>query len=156
MEEIKIRDLKKEDLRDASNLVMRLKKFNSEHDPLFSVSDDLEKNVAEYLDSAIGLDTRDVMVAELNGKIVGAIMGEVLDRPFYHPSKELRITEIYLLPEYRKGGLGKRLLNSLIEREKGKHCDVLTVEFPTENLLAHKFYTGLGMRGILSIYGKKL
>lgn len=156
MEEIKIRDLKKEDLKSAANLVMRLKKFNSEHDPLFNVSEDLEKNVTGYLESAIELDTKDVTVADLNGKIVGLIMGEVLDRPFYHPNKELRVTEIYLLPEYRKGGLGKKLLDALIEREKGKHCDVLTVEFPTENLLAHKFYTRQGMRGILSIYGKKL
>lgn len=153
---IEIRELKQEDVKGASNLVIRLKKFNSEHDPLFSVSGDLEKNVAEYIISAIKLETRDVLVADNNGKVVGMIMGEVLDRPFYMPSKELRVTEIYILPEYRKTGLGKKLLDALLEKEKGKHCDVLTVEFPTENLLAHKFYNGQGMRSILSIYGKKL
>jgi ribosomal protein S18 acetylase RimI-like enzyme len=156
MEEIKIRDLKKEDIRDASNLVMRLKKFNSEHDPLFSVSPDLEKNVLEYLESAIKLETRDVLVADFKGKIVGAVMGEILDRPFYQPEKELRITEIYLLPEFRKGGLGKKMLDALVAKEGKKGCNIITVEFPSENLLAHKFYTGLGMRSILSIYGKKL
>ncbi|MCL4333243.1 MAG: GNAT family N-acetyltransferase [Candidatus Thermoplasmatota archaeon] len=156
MEDVKIRELKKEDVRDAANLVMRLKRFNSEHDPLFTVSPDLEKNVIEYLESAIKLETRDVLVADFNGKIVGAIMGEILERPFYQPGKELRVTEIYLLPEYRKGGLGKRLLDSLVEKEGVKGCNILTVEFPSENLLAHKFYTGLGMRSIMSIYGKKL
>jgi Acetyltransferases len=156
MEEIKIRDLKREDLKDATNLVMRLKKFNSEHDPLFNVSPDLEKNVTAYLESAIKLETRDVLVADYNGKIVGAIMGEIIDRPFYIPDKELRITEIYLLPEFRKGGLGRKLLDALVVREKGKGCGMITVEFPTENLLGHKFYTSLGMRGIQSIYGKKL
>ncbi len=156
MEEIEIRDLKIEDVKDASNLVMRLKKFNSEHDPLFNVSTDLETNVPKYLQSAIKLETRDVLVAAFKGKIVGVIMGEILERPFYQPRKELRVTEIYLLPEYRKGGLGKKLLNALVDKEKGKGCDMITVEFPTENLLAHKFYTGLGMRSILSIYGRKL
>ncbi|MCL4447713.1 MAG: GNAT family N-acetyltransferase [Thermoplasmatales archaeon] len=156
MEDIKIRDLKREDLKEATNLVMRLKKFNSEHDPLFNVSEELEKNVTEYLASAIKLETRDVLVADFKKKIVGVIMGEILTRPFYNPSKELRVTEIYLLPEYRKGGLGKKLLDSLIEKEKGKSCNIITVEFPSENLLAHKFYTGLGMRSILSIYGKQL
>lgn len=155
MEEIKIRDLKRDDLQDASNLVMRLKRFNSEHDPLFTISADLEKNVLEYLESAIDLETRDVLVADFNGKVVGLIMGEILDRPFYLPGKELRITEIYFLPEYRKRGLGKKLLDALIVRENRKNCGVITVEFPTENLLAHKFYTGLGMRRIISVYGKK-
>ena len=156
MEEIRIRDLRKEDLKDATNLVVRLKKFNSEHDPLFSVSPDLEKNVAEYLESAIKMETRDVLVADYKKKIVGVIMGEILNRPFYQPGKELRVTEIYLLPEFRKSGLGKRMLDVLIEKEKGKSCNIVTVEFPSENLLAHKFYTILGMRSILSIYGKKL
>ncbi len=156
MEEIKIRDLKKEDVREASNLVVRLKKFNSEHDPLFNVSAELEKNVTDYLESAIKLETRDVLVADSNGKIVGAIMGEILDRPFYQPGKELRVTEIYLLPEFRKHGLGKKLIDALVEREKSKGCGMITVEFPTENLLGHKFYTSVGMRGILSVYGKKL
>ena len=155
MEGIKIRDLKKEDLNEATNLVMRLKKFNSEHDPLFTVSEDLEKNVREYLESAIKLETRDVLVADKNKRIVGVIMGEIHSRPFYQPSKELRVTEIYLLPEFRKGGLGKKMLDALIEKEKGKSCNIITVEFPSENLLAHKFYTSLGMRSILSIYGKK-
>lgn len=156
MEEIKIRELKKEDIREASNLVIRLKKFNSEHDPLFNVSAELEKNVTEYLESAIELETRDVLVADSSGKIVGAIMGETLERPFYQPGKELRVTEIYLLPEFRKHGLGKKLIDALIEREKSKGCDMITVEFPTENLLAHQFYKSLEMRGILSVYGKKI
>lgn len=156
MMKVDIRDLRQADVKDATNLVMRLKKFNSEHDPLFMVSEKLEKNVTEYLNSAIELETRDVLVADFNGKIVGAIMGEVLDRPFYHPGRELRVTEIYLLPEYRKLGLGKKLIEALIEKERGKGCEVLTVEFPTENLLAHKFYTGQGMRSVISVYGKKI
>lgn len=156
MMKIDIRDLKVEDLKEAANLVIRLKKFNSEHDPLFSLSEKLEENVKEYLNNSIKLETRDVLVADYNGKIVGLIMCEVLDRLFYVPEKELRVTEIYLLPEYRKMGLGKKLIDAIVEREREKGCEVLTVEFPTENLVAHKFYTGHGMRSILSIYGKKI
>ncbi len=70
MTEVKIRDLKEEDLKDATNLVVRLKKFNSEHDPLFIVTSDLEERVLEYLSSAIRLDTRDVLVAEAGGSII--------------------------------------------------------------------------------------
>jgi ribosomal protein S18 acetylase RimI-like enzyme len=156
MVKIDIRDLKVEDVREAANLVIRLKKFNSEHDPLFNLSEKLEENVNSYLNSAIKLETRDVLVADHDGKIVGLIMADIMDRLFYVPKRELRITEIYLLPEYRKMGLGKKLIDALIDKEKGKGCEVLTVEFPTENLVAHKFYTGQGMRSIISVYGKKI
>lgn len=44
----------------------------------------------------------------------------------------------------------------MADREKKKGCTMLTVEFPTENLLAHKFYTSQGMRSIISIYGKTM
>ncbi|MEM2056403.1 MAG: GNAT family N-acetyltransferase [Thermoplasmatales archaeon] len=156
MSDINIRDLREEDLNDVANLVVRLKRFNSEHDPLFSVTADLERKVLEYLSSAIRLDTRDVLVAEADGKIVGLIMGEIVERHFYEPLKELMVTEIYILPEFRKKGLGKKLMDSLIQKEKSKGCGIVTVEFPTENLLAHKFYSGQGMRSIISVYGKKI
>ncbi|MEM3428341.1 MAG: GNAT family N-acetyltransferase [Thermoplasmatales archaeon] len=156
MSDINIRELREEDLNDVANLVVRLKRFNSEHDPLFSVTADLERKVLEYLSSAIRLDTRDVLVAEADGKIVGMIMGEIVERHFYEPLKELMVTEIYILPEFRKKGLGKKLMDSLIQKEKSKGCGIVTVEFPTENLLAHKFYSGQGMRSIISVYGKKI
>lgn len=154
--EIKIRDLKEDDVKDAANLIVRLKKFNSEHDPLFSLNEKIEESVLSYLRSAIKLETRDAMVADSYGKIVGIVMADVNDRIFYEPLKEVRITELYVLPEYRKGGLGRKLIDSIVEKEKKKGCSVLTVEFPTENLVAHKFYTGLGMRSIISVYGKKI
>ncbi|MEM0127629.1 MAG: GNAT family N-acetyltransferase [Thermoplasmatales archaeon] len=156
MNEIKIRELREEDLKDVANLVVRLKRFNSEHDPLFIVTEDVEKRVLEYLSSAIRLDTRDVLVADADGKIAGMIMGEIIERHFYEPLKELMVTEIYILPEYRKAGLGRKLMDALIEKEKSKGCGMITVEFPTENLLAHKFYSSQGMRSIVSVYGKKI
>ncbi len=154
--EVKIREIKEEDVKDAADLVVRLKKFNSEHDPLFSLNEKLEESVVSYLRSAIKLETRDAMIAESGNKIVGIIMADVNDRIFYEPLKEVRITELYVLPEFRKGGLGRKLIDAIVEKEKKKGCSVLTVEFPTENLVAHKFYTGLGMRSIISVYGKRI
>lgn len=53
--EIKIRDLEENDLKEATELVLRLKKFNSEHDPLFALTEDLENVVMNYLKESIRL-----------------------------------------------------------------------------------------------------
>ncbi len=151
-----IREIKTGDVDAVTKLIVRLKKFNSEHDPLFDLSDKVEDHVREYVNNAIEKETRDIIVAEAGGKIVGLVAGDILDRSFYKPEKELRITELYILPEYRKTGLGRKLIETLIQREKKKGCEVLTVEFPTENLVATKFYAGQGMRSVISVYGKKI
>ena len=154
--EIKIRDLEENDLKEATDLVVRLKKFNSEHDPLFALTEDLDNVVMKYLKESITMDSRDVLVAEEEGKIVGIVLAEIVDRLFYQPLKEVRITELYVLPAYRKKGLGKRLIDEIAKKEKKKGCNIITVEFPNENLLAHKFYTSQGMRSIICVYGKML
>jgi len=154
--EIKIRELKEKDIDESANLISRLKRFNAEHDTLFSLNENLEDIVKKYLKDSMGLKERDALVAEDNGKIVGIIMVEIIDRLFYKPRNEARITEIYILPEYRKKGLGRKLIDEIIAREAKKGCMILTVEFPSENLLAHKFYTGQEMRSIISVYGKSL
>ncbi|MEM3312276.1 MAG: GNAT family N-acetyltransferase, partial [Thermoplasmata archaeon] len=91
-----------------------------------------------------------------NGKIVGIILGEIRDRIFYEPRREIRVRDIYLLPHYRKRGLGKKLFEEIEKSVKGKGVDIITVEFPDENLLAHKFYSSLGLRSLMCIYGKAI
>jgi len=149
-----IREMKEEDIEKAANLLLRLKKFNSEHDPLFSLVDNVEEEVKKYLKQAVKEQFRDAYVAEYQGKIIGIILADIIDRLFYNPRKEVRITDIYVLPEFRKKGLGTELLRELAKIEKKKGCSVITVEFPTENLVATKFFKGEGMRSIISIYGK--
>ncbi|PMP75379.1 MAG: GNAT family N-acetyltransferase [Aciduliprofundum sp.] len=153
---IKIRKMEEKDIKETAELLIRLKKFNAEHDPLFTITDDIERNVNDYLKQSISSEDRVVLIAEDNGKIVGAILGEIRDRLFYEPRREIRVRDIYILPHYRKKGLGKLLLEELEKRVKGKGVDIITVEFPNENLLAHKFYSALGMRSLICVYGKSL
>jgi Acetyltransferase (GNAT) family. len=104
-----IREMKEEDIEQAANLLLRLKKFNSEHDPLFSLADNVEEEVKKYLKQAVKEQFRDAYVAEYQGKIIGIILADIIDRLFYNPRKEVRITDIYVLPEFRKKGLGTEL-----------------------------------------------
>jgi ribosomal protein S18 acetylase RimI-like enzyme len=156
MGDIKIRKIEEKDLRETGELIVRLKRFNAEHDPLFTITDDIERNVMEYLKNSIKGEDREVLIAEDNGKIIGVILGEIRDRLFYEPRREIRVRDIYILPHYRKRGLGKMMIDELEKRVKGKGVDIITVEFPNENLLAHKFYTALGMRSLICVYGKSL
>ncbi len=154
--DVKIRKFEEKDLEQTKSLIIRLKRFNSEHDPLFNLNSNIEDIVKNYILESLKRDDVDIFVADYNGKIVGVIIAHIYDRRFYIPEKEVRIMDLYVLPEFRKNGIGRALLNYAANYEKEKGCSILTVEFPSENLLAHKFYSSIGMRSIISIYGKTL
>ncbi|MGC8585656.1 MAG: GNAT family N-acetyltransferase [Thermoplasmata archaeon] len=154
--DIKIRKIEEKDVEQTKSLLIRLKRFNSEHDPLFNLSSDIENVVKNYIVDSLKRTDIDIFIAEYSGKIVGVIIASIYDRKFYVPEKEVRIMDLYVLPEFRKKGLGRSLLEHVANYEKEKGCSILTVEFPSENLLAHKFYTSMGMRSLISIYGKTL
>ncbi len=151
VQDIEIRDAKPEDINSVVELVIRLKRLNEEFDPLFKTRDDIAIHTKEYVESALGSESSVIVVAERKGKVVGVVKADIVDRIFYEPRIEGRIRELYVLPEFRRNGLGKRLIEAIIDRLKNR-VDMITAEFPTLNEIAVRFYNKLGFRSIMSNY----
>lgn len=151
IEEIKIREIRPEDVNAVAELVVRLKRLNEEFDPLLKVRDDVFNQAKKYIESAMASENSLILVADRNGKIVGVVKVDIQDRIFYEPKVEGTIRELYVLPEFRRRGLAKRLIETAIEKLKGK-IGLITAEFPTMNEIAVNFYNKLGFRGIISTY----
>ena len=78
---------------------------------------------------ALANDDSVVLVAVAGGRVVGVVKADLKDRTFYEPRMEGAIVEFYILPEYRRGSLGKDLLSNMTERLKKKgagadHCRI--------------------------------
>ncbi len=157
---VTIREARESDVDALVDLVVRLKRLNSEFDPLFSARNDCAERAREYLMNALR-DNKNhlVLVAEdMGGKIVGVIKADIRERLFYSPSIEGAIVDFYVMPEYRrKGGLGRMMLERAITmlRERGG-AQLITAEFPTQNQIAVNFYNKMGgFRSLVSIYAKE-
>lgn len=151
IQEIEIREARSEDINGIVELVIRLKRLNEEFDPLFKTRDDIAIHTKKYVESALGSEESVIIVAERKGKVIGVVKADIVDRIFYEPRIEGRIRELYVLPEFRRNGLGKRLIEAIIEKLKNR-VDIITAEFPTLNEIAVRFYNKLGFRGIMSNY----
>ena len=141
-------------------LLLRLKRLNEEFDPLLKVRDDAPAQADEVLRAQLNDPKAVILAAEGVGpdkdKVVGFVRALVRERPFYTPEWEGVILDIYLLPLYRRRGVGEYLLREVSAALKAKGAGVVTAEFPSQNEIATRFYAKRGFRAIQSLHARSL
>lgn len=154
--EYTIRPARKEDIDQISDLVLRLKKLNEEFDPLYTVRQEAPEVVRKYMSDSLEKEDVIVLVAESSGRVVGVIRAEIRSRVFYEPLIAGVITDLYVLPSYRRRGVGEALISSLTKILKSRGIRLVSAEFPPMNKIAVEFYTNLGFKPLLYVFFKEL
>ncbi|HTT73971.1 MAG TPA: GNAT family N-acetyltransferase [Thermoplasmata archaeon] len=141
-------------------LLLRLKRLNEEFDPLLKVRDDAEEQARQVLAQNLADPKAVVLAAEGVGadkdKVVGFVRALLRERPFYTPEWEGIIVDIYLLPLYRRHGVGEYLLRETTAQLKAKGAGVVIAEFPAQNEIAVRFYAKRGFRPITAVHARSL
>ena len=157
---VRLRPATESDIPALVPLLVRLKRLNEEFDPLLKVRADVDERAAEVLRSDLKNPRSVVLAAEGIGadreKVVGVVRAMVRERMFYAPELEGVILDIYLLPIYRRHGVGEYLLDETVERLRAKGAGLVTAEFPTQNEIAAKFYLKRGFRPITALHARSL
>jgi ribosomal protein S18 acetylase RimI-like enzyme len=157
---IHLRPAREADIPAILPLLLRLKRLNEEFDPLLKVRDDAEEQGRQILRSQLTDPKAVILAVEGLGadkdKVVGVVRAVVRERPFYVPEHEGVILDIYLLPLYRRHGVGEYVLDQVSQALKAKGAGVVTAEFPAQNEIAAKFYAKRGFRPIGHIHARSL
>ncbi|HTW55352.1 MAG TPA: GNAT family N-acetyltransferase [Thermoplasmata archaeon] len=157
---IHLRPARATDIPALVPLLLRLKRLNEEFDPLLKVRDDAEAQARDVLKAQIADPKAVVLAAEGIGpdidKVVGFVRAVVRERPFYAPEHEGVILDIYLLPLYRRRGVGEFLLREVSAALKAKGAGIVTAEFPAQNEIATRFYSKRGFRPVTAIQARSL
>ena len=157
---IHLRPARDSDVPALVPLLLRLKRLNEEFDPLLKVRDDADQQARQILKADISNPKAVVFAAEGVGadkdKVVGFVRALVRERPFYAPEHEGVILDIYLLPLYRRRGVGEYVLRETSNALKAKGAGVVTAEFPAQNEIATRFYSKRGFRPITAVQARSL
>jgi ribosomal protein S18 acetylase RimI-like enzyme len=157
---IHLRPARPSDIPALVPLLLRLKRLNEEFDPLLKVRDDAETQANEILRAQLADPKAVILAAEGIGadkdKVVGFVRALVRERPFYTPEWEGVIVDIYLLPLYRRRGVGDYLLREISAALKAKGAGVVTAEFPAQNEIAIRFYAKRGFRPIQLLHARSV
>jgi ribosomal protein S18 acetylase RimI-like enzyme len=157
---IHLRPAKPSDVPALVPLLLRLKRLNEEFDPLLRVREDAESQAREVLKASIADPNAVVLAVEGVGsdkdKVVGFVQAVIRERPFYAPPVEGVILDVYLLPLYRRRGVGEFLLKETSAALKAKGAGVVIAEFPAQNEIASRFYAKRGFRAITARHARPL
>jgi ribosomal protein S18 acetylase RimI-like enzyme len=99
----------------------------------------LISSAQEFLD-----DARHRLVVALDGDLVVGFVSAVI---YLHPDKpapELWINEIGVAPTHQRQGIGKMLLQSILENARGSGCTEAWVLTDRENIPAMAMYKSVG------------
>ncbi len=148
------RPLEKE-FEDLADLIYRFYRFNEEFDPSYNLGENAKELSKQIAQNYISDEKTILLVADYNGKIIGYIKGNIVEKPLLAIKKMGMMSELYVIPSHRGMGVATKLIEGAAEELKRKGIEYMTVEFPTMNYIADNFYKTLGFRPFLSVYLKK-
>ncbi|GAB7389327.1 hypothetical protein BSNK01_31650 [Bacillaceae bacterium] len=100
----------------------------------------LEKTETETLDALakqLAWDSELVMVAEVDGEVVGVIVGTIDgNRAYFY--------RLAVYPEYQGRGIGRKLVQALEQRFKEKGATIVYIMVNQDNQKVIPFYNSLG------------
>ncbi|MBI2075024.1 MAG: GNAT family N-acetyltransferase [Candidatus Levybacteria bacterium] len=86
-----------------------------------------------------------VFVAQEQQKIVGFATFSVR-RVIRYKNPIAELDELYVIPEYRKRGVGKTLMEQVLKKAKELNCYRVFIESQYKHEIGHKFYEALGFK----------
>lgn len=130
---INCRRMAEEDLPQVMNIGNRTEGFQVGEDSAFWPESTLRRWLISSDDPLI--------VAEIEGEIVGFILGAI-----HHPTKKTTLENILVTEEYRGRGVGKLLLDSFMKEMESRGVEYICALSRTDNTPAIHFFVKNGFK----------
>ncbi|MGI8931624.1 MAG: GNAT family N-acetyltransferase [Sphingomicrobium sp.] len=85
-----------------------------------------------------------VRVAEFDGRMIGYAKLGPPHLPFEPRGEAAELRQLYVIEEYKGGGVARALIDWVIEQARARHADHLYLSVFTDNHRARRFYEKLG------------
>jgi GNAT superfamily N-acetyltransferase len=143
---MEIKKAKEENLKDIQKLNHQLCiKENEEFDKTINKDYPIQKKGEEYFRERITNGC--VLIAVIKNKIIGYLAGAIVEAEDYRNISKLAETEnMFVLPEFRSKGVGKKLLDEFISWCKSKKANRIKTVASIQNKESINFYKREGFK----------
>lgn len=125
-------------------------------DPNFMLHPEIQQTQRRWLREAISSRDALVLIAEVDGQIVGTGTATVNKSSIFWPEWFGYIRDVYVEKEYRQKGIGKAITEQLINWLRDKGVDWIELVALAKNAAANKFWREQGFVSSFNVYRKKL
>jgi ribosomal protein S18 acetylase RimI-like enzyme len=144
--------------------IVELRLLSQEHaeksNPLiWRITEEGKRLLKQKVENDLADNNIHVLLAEGEGEIIGYVQGEVTRRSDHTPRTVGQISLLYVVKQFRRKGVGRRLMKELCKFFNSNKAEDLTVRYIIGNKEAEGFWRKLGFKPIIttsSTYPKEL
>ena len=153
---IKIREATEKDVEKIVELQVEFTTYSRGHDVFLQPSENYAEEQRKYTKNVFGKKNSIVYVAEVNGGVVGYLIGAVKTKPMFEISKRGHIYEVFVSRKQRGKGIGKALMEKFFERMKELGVEYVDLSVYVNNKEAIDFYNKFGFEEYKKYLRKKV
>jgi GNAT superfamily N-acetyltransferase len=139
---------------DAERIVeLRLllqKHFEKSNPLIWRITEEGKKLLEQKVENDLGNSNVQILLAEADGEIIGSVQGEVTSRSDHMPRTVGQVSLTYVVKQFRRKGVGIRLVKELCKFFNSNKVENLTVRYIIGNKEAEGFWRKLGFEPIIT------
>ena len=140
-----IREAQRRDVGIISDLWREMMDYHGEHDSRFRFVSNVRREVERHILETIRSRGSRVYVAEVDGSIVGYILGEIhIRKPIYPIGKYGFVSDISVNAEWRRSGIGRVLVETLLAWFRKEGVTAVELFILEANPVSTAFWQSMG------------
>jgi GNAT superfamily N-acetyltransferase len=150
MDNLAIRRAVSSDAERIVELGMLLQEHVVKSNPLvWRITEEGKKLIKQKVEADLADSNVLVLIAETHGEVIGYVRGEVTRRSDHTPRTVGQVSLMYVVRQFRRKGVGRRLMEELCKFFDSNKTEDLTVRYVIGNKEAERFWRKLGFEPII-------
>lgn len=151
MDNLTIRRATSSDVDTIAELrVLSQKHFEKSNPLIWQITAEGKKLLKQKVENDMTNDNIQILLAEANGETMGYVQGEVTRRSDYAPKTVGHISLTYVEKQFRRKGVGTRMVKELLRFFDSNEVENVTVRYIIGNKEAEGFWRKLGFISIIT------
>ena len=154
MDSLTIRRAASPDVERIVELGLLLQEHVEESNPfVWRITEEGKKLIKQKVEADLANSNVLVLIAEADGEMIGYVQGEVMSRSDHVPGTVGQVSLMYVVKQFRRRGVGRRLIKELCKFFNSDKAEDLTVRYVIGNKEAEGFWRKLGFEPIITTSG---